>query len=376
LNPFSNKKYNFQEIGSYYLFKSEQLNMQAFQSRLGREKRKDVSWNEKFAIRYGTTAYVLIIADKKLEATQVSPTKDDNELEVIQTDKKGKSFEITLGDGTGKVVITTDGNRIDIVITLCPDRYPEATGLCFGLDDGKTPCPAADDMFKGNCKIPTIKFQNSLRKCLLTPACEPYVPAPVAVSAVLPTNTTLPSPKPPLKPGCVRITEYKKYEPTKVYNNATVKEYEEVAPEVATQRCDALIKDYKIPSVDRDFYVKACAFDYSTGGDVGCAETYRKTYNSDCGTILDFQGQSPDPEERKYATEVAADYGLGLDSVCEEAKCGVNGYCSGSACSCNEGYLGNKCEWSFDSPEQIQASSSVKIVVSSFAAFVIFVLVA
>jgi hypothetical protein len=60
-------------------------------------------------------------------------------------------------------------------------------------------------------------------------------------------------------------------------------------------------------------------------------EIYRRTYNSECGTILDFQDQSPDPEERKYDTEKAADYGLGLESVYAEAKCGANGNCSGSA---------------------------------------------
>jgi hypothetical protein len=185
-----------------------------------------------------------------------------------------------------------------------------------------------------------------------------------------------PEPEPPVKPGCVRITDYKKYEPTRVYKHAPVKSYAQVDAAVANQRCESVITDNKISSVGRDFYLEACAFDYASTGDVGCVETYRKTYNAECGTVLDFKGQSPDPEERKYATKIAAVNNLGIDSVCDEEMCGANGYCSGSSCACDEGYLGNMCEFTENEPEQIQASSSVKTAVYSFTAAIFFVLLA
>jgi hypothetical protein len=149
-------------IGSYYLFKSDQLEMTALQSTIkGREDKKNVSWNTKFAIRYGTTGYVFVINDRALEATLVSDSKKDEELDVIKTDKNGKAFEIGFGDGTGKIVLTANGRGyIDIVMTFSPDRYEETSGLCFGLESGKKPVPANVDMFKGNCKIPKVKFAN------------------------------------------------------------------------------------------------------------------------------------------------------------------------------------------------------------------------
>jgi hypothetical protein len=76
-----------------------------------------------------------------------------------------------------------------------------------------------------------------------------------------------------------------------------------------------VITDNKISSVGRVFYLEACAFDYAATGDVGYVETYRKTYNAECGTVLDFKGQSTDPEEREYATKIAAVNNLGIESV-------------------------------------------------------------
>jgi hypothetical protein len=375
--------------------KSDQLDMQALQTKW---KNGKATVNTKFAIRYGKTAYVLVInKENELEATMVSPTKDDDELEVIQTDRKGKSMEFVLGDGTGKVVVTKGGSHINIVITISPGLYPQATGLCYGLDKGDTQIPKDEDMFKGNCKIPAAKFQKNLRKCLMVPACEEYVVIPTPVVVVLPaeetlpadnttvlTNTTIPEPpyvptvpmpKPPLKPGCVRITVHNKYEPTKVYNNVTEKTYPAVAPEVCAQRCDALLKDYKITTVDRDFYVKSCAFDYENSGDVATVETYRKTYNAECGTVVDYKSQSLVEEDRVNAKEVAKEYGIGPEAVCDEDLCG-NGYCAGSTCACNEGYLGDKCEYTENEPEAIQASSSVKIAAYSLAAIFVFALAA
>jgi hypothetical protein len=105
-------------------------------------------------------------------------------------------------------------------------------------------------------------------------------------------------------------------------------------------------------SLPEVFYVDSCAFDYATAGDVLSVETYRETYNAECGAVLDFKSQSRDSKEREQAAEIAADNNLGMESVCEESSCGANGYCSGSSCACEEGYLGNKCEFSVNEPEK------------------------
>jgi hypothetical protein len=163
------------------------------------------------------------------------------------------------------------------------------------------------------------------------------------------------------------------YIPNKIYSNVTQKEYPEVSTAVANQRCEALMKDYKIDSIDRSFYINACTSDYALSGNVGCVETYRKTYNSACGTVLDFKAQSPYTEERVAAVKAEKSANLGYE--CKTDQCGANGECSGNGCTCADGYLGNACEFSENEPEQIQSSSSVKIVASIFSV-VIFALVA
>jgi hypothetical protein len=87
--------------------------------------------------------------------------------------------------------------------------------------------------------------------------------------------------------------------------------YPQVSAAVANQRCDAILRDHKIATVDRSFYVEACAFDYANTGDVGCVKAYRKTYDGACGAILAFKAQSPYKEVRVEAAVIEKTAGLG-----------------------------------------------------------------
>lgn len=270
---------------------------------------------------------------------------------------QGKNYEFIIGDGTGKVSIFAKGGknrqRIDIVLTLCPDLYPEATGLCMG---DKNQCPAEDDMFAGNCRIPQVKFGRNLSKCRKDPVCKEYVEEVVTLVVQEPEIY-----KPALKPGCRRVIIDQAYDPKLVVEKVT--ESPEYEPEVvdykvAEERCEALIQDQKISDVDRSFYVKSCAFDYAEFGDINDAEQYRETYNGDCGVVLDFLSQSPYEDERENAAKLANETGLGLEGYCHKDQCGSQGYCSGNGCSCNEGFMGDQCQYNVETPEQIQQAGS------------------
>jgi hypothetical protein len=127
--------------------------------------------NDKFAIRYGNTAYIFVMSKEKLKATKVSDENNNKELRVIKTDKNGKSYKIVIGDGTGKVVLTTKGRRIDIVIKIQTARYEGENGLCFEKDKKKV--PNKDNMFKKNVMIPAENAE-TLQRCWVdqNPVCD------------------------------------------------------------------------------------------------------------------------------------------------------------------------------------------------------------
>ncbi|KAL3896349.1 MAG: hypothetical protein SGCHY_004131 [Lobulomycetales sp.] len=358
IKPFNEAKFNWQEEGCKDLFRSDQLVIEALHSKLNRPNGK-VSWNEKIGIRYGSTAFVFTqnSTSRTVIPKQISPTKNNDELVFVSTDNgEGKEWEITLGDGS-VISIDSNGKRIDVSMILSPERYPGATGLCFG---NKNDCPAYDNMFEEQCNIPEVEFQKPCKQCL-PPAegadlCAPYVPPVVDP-----------------RPGCVLVTDFEEYkkDENQVYvpDNTT---YAVVTEEEARERCEALILPVDTGNtlgLDYSDVMENAVMDYVLTGDIESVEQYRRTYLSSCSTAITLAYKSASaPEEIEYLEKVATK--AGLAGKCVPSQCGAHGKCSIGGCSCDTGYAGPSCQYEMRVPEAIKATSGGKTFLASTIAIV------
>jgi hypothetical protein len=345
--------------------------------------------NNKFAIRYGNTAYIFVVSKKKLKATKVSDENNNKELKVIKT-HDGKSYKIIIGDGTGKVVLTTKGGRIDIAIKIQTARYEGESGLCFKKDKKKV--PNKDNMFKKNVMIPAENAE-TLQRCWVDQ--NPVCGSPDDGEEIE-----------PIEPGCEEVTyeQIEQYSSEVTYDTEVYPTFESIDPVLAEKRCTALITDNYVPQVDRANYIKNCASDYGALGDITCVEAYRLTYNAECGTTKKDQikmvaidavqndatfyvvastsgsggGESSGDDGGSNGGEGGSSGGEGggdgeMESTCVEEKCGANGYCNGNGqCGCNDGWMGNECQYSeadeiiTDSFANSSPSSSAETITALF----------
>lgn len=103
LLPFSGKaeRYDVQNVGDYYLFNSELLSIQTRTSRLD-ETVREIAWNERVAVRYGTSACVILHKDGKLRAENLMDVNPE-EIEILFTNDDVGQFSNTtlLGEING-----------------------------------------------------------------------------------------------------------------------------------------------------------------------------------------------------------------------------------------------------------------------------------
>jgi hypothetical protein len=248
-------------------------------------------------------------------------------------------------------------------MNIAQGLYTDATGFCFGppvgtikppsgnptVDSDTLPMafsvPDTDNMFRSACDIPvTVSFAKT-KPCTKSckneaPACPIYVPEEPPVIAVLSQTGIAPT-----GPGCTTVTDFRKYDANKVYNNTAPAYTAPISLVLAAQQCRALLSQLASSPETmqvREFMINSCAEDYAATGDEGVLETSRQAYNGASRQVLQAESRSNYPETRVKAAATQQAYGLG-NFDCPEG-CGGSGVCAANGCKCDQGFYGQRCE--------------------------------
>ena len=368
IQTFTGKSYTSSEDGVQNLFTSKDLTVQTVEGKCTNHYGlRGASCNNAFALRYGSSVFVLDVRKNYTGLYQLAPNVDGVSVR-YETDKNTYfNYYFTLPDGssvTASVSFMDWGYYINVQLSVAPYYSAPTQGKCsknkYGgacnrinaspsllyVRGAHTPYVGGDAVTGGNVSVYLTSWKATESEVLFNGF---YVASkPLwrnAVSPALPASNEVPAAvTPPTFPTYTGSYSLTRRDTAAVEEEMLVKR-NSVSDEFmanATNICTALTQGPCGDVVEAAGYINSCTMDAITTGSHAFAQTHGLAFLQECYQITAGQAASSNSDESGAAQALQLKSGFGTYS-CPKA-CSGRGTCTSIGCVCKSGFFGTACD--------------------------------